>query len=62
MQHAHVLWMLMEWGMGRNSALLNDNSLKITSCFDIIIIFFFWLGGYVKVSLTCVADMDNIFN
>ena len=36
MQPAYVLWMLMEWGMGRNSAFLNDNSLKITSCFDII--------------------------
>ena len=48
MQHAHVLWMLMEWGMGRKSALLNDNSLKITSCFDIIIIIFFGLGGMLK--------------
>lgn len=60
MQPAYVLWMLMEWGMGRNSAFLNDNSLKITSCFDII--FFFLARGYVKLSLTCVADMDNILN
>lgn len=28
MQPTHVLWIRVEWGMGRNSALLNDNIPK----------------------------------
>lgn len=31
MQPAHVLWILMELGVGSDSTLLNSNSLKIVS-------------------------------
>lgn len=31
MQPVHVLWILGEWGMGSNSALLNDNIPEVTS-------------------------------
>ena len=43
-----LFWMIIVW--------------KSPAALTLLLLFFFWLGGYVKVSLTCVADMDNTFN